>query len=285
MFPARFDLRRPGLYDVSAITRSTSMSFASIRKRLQGVALVMGVLAGLAAPAPAKAELSAAQRTEIEGVIKDYLMKNPDVIREVLVEMERKQKADEETARSKAVSDLAPQLFNSQRQAVLGNPNGKITLVEFFDYNCGYCKKALDDVAKLVKAEPELRLVIKDFPVLGPGSVEAAEIATAMRNQAKGDKYWQYHTKLLMTRGQVGKTQALAVAKEMGADMDRLAKDVASPETRASLQEVMALADKLQLSGTPTFVLGDEVIVGAVGQEELRTRIGNMRKCGKTACG
>ncbi len=261
------------------------MSFAPFRKRLQGVALAMAVLAGLAVPAPAKAELSAAQRTEIEGVIKDYLMKNPDVIREVLVEMERKQKADEESARSKAVTDLAPQLFNSTRQAVLGNPNGKITLVEFFDYNCGYCKKALDDVAKLVKAEPELRLVIKDFPVLGPGSVEAAEVATAMRNQAKGDKYWQYHTKLMQTRGQIGKTQALAVAKEMGADMDKLAKDVANPETRASLQEVMALADKLQLSGTPTFVLGDEVIVGAVGQDELRTRIGNMRKCGKTACG
>ena len=164
------------------------MSFASLRKRLHGVALAIGVLAGLAAAAPAQAELSATQRTEIEGVIKDYLMKNPDVIREVLVEMERKQKADEEAARSKAVTDLAPQLFNSQRQAVLGNPNGKITLVEFFDYNCGYCKKALDDVAKLVKAEPDLRLVIKDFPVLGPGSVEAAEIATAMRNQAKGDK-------------------------------------------------------------------------------------------------
>ncbi len=261
------------------------MSFAPFRKRLQGVALAMAVLAGLAVPAPAKAELSAAQRTEIEGVIKDYLMKNPDVIREVLVEMERKQKADEESARSKAVTDLAPQLFNSTRQAVLGNPNGKITLVEFFDYNCGYCKKALDDVAKLVKAEPELRLVIKDFPVLGPGSVEAAEVATAMRNQAKGDKYWQYHTKLMQTRGQIGKTQALAVAKEMGADMDKLAKDVANPETRASLQEVMALADKLQLSGTPTFVLGDEVIVGAVGQDELRTRIANMRKCGKTACG
>ncbi len=261
------------------------MSFAPFRKRLQGVALAMAVLAGLAVPAPAKAELSAAQRTEIEGVIKDYLLKNPDVIREVLVEMERKQKADEESARSKAVTDLAPQLFNSTRQAVLGNPNGKITLVEFFDYNCGYCKKALDDVAKLVKAEPELRLVIKDFPVLGPGSVEAAEVATAMRNQAKGDKYWQYHTKLMQTRGQIGKTQALAVAKEMGADMDKLAKDVANPETRASLQEVMALADKLQLSGTPTFVLGDEVIVGAVGQDELRTRIGNMRKCGKTACG
>ena len=261
------------------------MSFASLRKRLHGVALAIGVLAGLAAAAPAQAELSATQRTEMEGVIKDYLMKNPDVIREVLVEMERKQKADEEAARSKAVTDLAPQLFNSARQAVLGNPNGKITLVEFFDYNCGYCKKALDDVAKLVKSDPDLRLVIKDFPVLGPGSVEAAEIATAMRNQAKGDKYWQYHTKLLMTRGQSGKAQALAVAKELGADMDRLAKDAASPETHASLQEVMMIADKLQLTGTPTFVLADEVIVGAVGQDDLRARIGNLRKCGKTVCG
>jgi len=280
-----FDLSQPGRYDLFTFFRSTTMSFALFRKRLQGVALAFGVLAGLAAPAPALAELGAAQRTEIEGVIKDYLMRNPDVIREVLVEMERKQKADEESARSKAVSDLAPQLFDSSRQAVLGNPNGKITLVEFFDYNCGYCKKALDDVAKLVKAEPDLRLVIKDFPVLGPGSVEAAEVATAMRNQAKGDKYWQYHTKLLLTRGQIGKAQALAVAKELGADMDRLAKDTASPETRASLQEVMMIADKLQLTGTPTFVLGDEVIVGAVGQDELRARIGNMRKCGKTACG
>jgi protein-disulfide isomerase len=280
-----FDLSQPGRYDLFTFFRSTTMSFALFRKRLQGVALAFGVLAGLAAPAPALAELGAAQRTEIEGVIKDYLMRNPDVIREVLVEMERKQKADEESARSKAVSDLAPQLFESSRQAVLGNPNGKITLVEFFDYNCGYCKKALDDVAKLVKAEPDLRLVIKDFPVLGPGSVEAAEVATAMRNQAKGDKYWQYHTKLLLTRGQIGKAQALAVAKELGADMDRLAKETASPETRASLQEVMMIADKLQLTGTPTFVLGDEVIVGAVGQDELRARIGNMRKCGKTACG
>ncbi len=261
------------------------MSFASLRKRLHGVALALGVLSGLAAAMPAQAQVSPAQRTEIEGIIKDYLMKNPDVIREVLVEMERKQKADEESARTKAVTDLAPTLFNSSRHAVLGNPNGKITLVEFFDYNCGYCKKALEDVAKLVKAEPELRLVIKDFPVLGPNSVEAAEVATALRNQIKGDKYWQYHTKLMQTRGQIGKAQALALAKEMGADMDRLARDVASSETRASLQEVMMIADKLQLTGTPTFVLGDEVIVGAVGQDELRTRIGNMRKCGKTACG
>jgi protein-disulfide isomerase len=261
------------------------MSFTTFRHSLQALAVAIGLLAGLCAAPPAKAELGATQRAEIEGVIKDYLMKNPEVIRDVLTEMERKQKAEEESARVKAISDLAPQLFNSSRQAVLGNPNGKVTLVEFFDYNCGYCKKSLDDVAKLLKEEPDLRLVIKDFPVLGPGSVEAAEIATAMRNQSKGDKYWQYHAKLLATRGQVGKAQALAAAKEAGADMDRLARDAASPETHASLQEVMMIADKLQLTGTPTFVLADEVIVGAVGHDELRARIGNVRKCGKTACG
>jgi protein-disulfide isomerase len=261
------------------------MSFATIRRRLQGGVLALGVLVGLMAAAPAQAELSAAQRAEIQGVIKDYLMANPEVIRDVLTELERKQKVDEEAARVKAISDLAPQLFNSPRQAVLGNPNGKITLVEFFDYNCGYCKKSLDDIAKLLKEDPDLRLVIKDFPVLGPGSVEAAEIATAMRNQAKGDKYWQYHAKLLATRGQVGKAQALAAARDAGADMDRLARDAASPETHASLQEVMTVADKLQLTGTPTFVLADEVIVGAVGHDELVSKIGNLRKCGKTACG
>ena len=259
------------------------MSF-SLRARLSIAATALGLLLGLAG-APARAEMSPAQRTEIEGVIKDYLLKNPEVLRDALVEMDKRQKADEEAARVKAVNDQASLIFNSPHQAVMGNPNGKITLVEFFDYNCGYCKKTLGDIAQLVQSEPDLRLVVKDFPVLGPGSVEAAEIATAMRNQAKGDKYWQYHAKLLATRGQVGKAQALAAAKDAGADMDRLARDAASPETRASIQEVMQIADKLQLTGTPSFVLADDVIVGAVGYDELKLKIANVRKCGKTACG
>jgi protein-disulfide isomerase len=259
------------------------MSF-SLRARACLTAAVLGLLAGFAT-APARAEMSSAQRTEIEGVIKEFLLKNPEVLRDALVEMDKRQKADEEAARVKAVSDQAPLIFNSPRQAVMGNPNGKITLVEFFDYNCGYCKKTLGDIAQLVQNEPDLRLVVKDFPVLGPGSVEAAEIATAMRNQARGDKYWQYHAKLLATRGPVGKAQALAAAKEAGADMDRLARDMANPETRASIQEVMQIADKLQLTGTPSFVLADDVIVGAVGYDELKLKIDNVRKCGKTACG
>lgn len=247
-------------------------------------ALVAATLLVIAAPLPASAQMTPAQRGEIEAVVKDYLLKNPEVLRDAFVELERRQKAEEEEARIKAITDLSGLIFNAPKQAVLGNPNGKVTLVEFFDYNCGYCKRALDDITSLVKEDKDLRFVLKDFPVLGPGSVEAAEVAIAMLNQANGDKYWQFHAKLLGSRGQVGKAQALAVAKEVGADMARLEKDIVTPQTRAVLQDVMKIADKLQLTGTPTFVLADEVIVGAVGRDQLKARIANVRKCGKTAC-
>jgi len=235
--------------------------------------------------APARAEMTAAQKAEIQGVIKDYLINNPEVLRDALAAMEQRQKAEEAEARTKAVSDAAPLIYNSPRQAVLGNPNGKVTLVEFFDYNCGYCKKSLDDIARLVKEDPELRLVVKDFPVLGPGSVEAAEVATALRKQFSGEKYWQFHLKLLGMKGQIGKGQAVTVARDLGANLDQLGKDMTSNETKESIQEVMKIADGLQLTGTPTFVLGDDVLVGAVGYDELKSRIGNVKKCGKMACG
>ena len=241
--------------------------------------------AALLALAPARAEMTAAQKTEIQGVIKDYLINNPEVLRDALAAMEQRQKAEEAEARTKAVSDAAPLIYNSPRQAVLGNPNGKVTLVEFFDYNCGYCKKSLDDIARLVKEDPDLRLVVKDFPVLGPGSVEAAEVATALRKQFSGEKYWQFHFKLLGMKGQIGKGQAVTVARDLGANLDQLGKDMTSAETKASIQEVMKIADGLQLTGTPTFVLGDDVLVGAVGYDELKSRIGNVKKCGKMACG
>lgn len=259
------------------------MTFARFPRLLAGLAGL--ALAATVAAAPAAAQFNDRQKTEIEAIIKDYLMKNPEVLRDALAEMDRKEKAQEEAARLAAVKERAPLIYNSPRQAVLGNPNGKITLVEFFDYNCGYCKKALEDLARLVKEEPELRVVIKDFPVLGPGSVEAAEVATALRAQFKGDKYWQYHQKLLSLKGQIGKTQAVATAKELGADVAKLDKEIADPATRASIQEVMTLADALQLSGTPSYVLADDVVVGAVGYEALKEKIGNVKKCGKTNCG
>ena len=258
------------------------MSPISSRLRLAGVASLAFI--GACFAVPANAEFSAAQKGEVEKIIKDYLLSHPDVLRDALAEMERRQKLDEVVAREKAVTDQSAIILNSEYQVVLGNPNGKITLVEFFDYNCGYCKRAMDDMAKMMKADPDLRIVLKDFPVLGPGSVEAAQVASAVRNQFKGEKFWDYHQKLLGTRGQIGKAQAMNVARDLGADMGRLEKDLSAPAIKAGIDEVMRVADSLNLTGTPSYVLGTDVIVGAVGYQELQGKLDNMKKCGKSVC-
>ena len=167
---------------------------------------------------------------------------------------------------------------------MLGNPNGNVTFVEFFDYNCGYCKRAMDDMLTLLKDDPKLKVVLKEFPVLGPGSVEAAQVAIAVHMQDKtGKKYLEFHQKLLTGRGEANKARALAVAKDIGLDMARLDKDLAGPEVKATLQESFKLAEALGLNGTPSYVIGDNVVVGAVGLEALKEKV-NASRCGKPSC-
>ncbi|MDT2022332.1 DsbA family protein [Methylocella sp. CPCC 101449] len=225
------------------------------------------------------------ERAQVEAIIKDYLLKNPDVMRLALEEMERHTQAQEETRKQESVAKLSPQIFQSKYQTVLGNPDGKIQLVEFFDYNCGYCKRALNDLSQLMKDNPDLRIILKEFPVLGPGSVEAAQVAMALKKQIDPAKYWEFHQKLLGgSRGPVGKAQALAVAEEAGADLDKLQADMAGADVRAGLGEVMNIAETLGLNGTPSYIVGSEIVVGAVGAEKLQDKISNLRKCGKTDC-
>jgi protein-disulfide isomerase len=242
-------------------------------------------LSAVILPAAASAaEFNAAQKTEIESIVRSYLLDHPEVLREVSAELEKRQQAEETQQRRSAIAENKDALFNSPFQGVVGNPKGKISLVEFFDYNCGYCKKALGDLVNLMKAEPELRVVLTDFPVLGPDSVEAAQVASAARKQISGDKFFEFHQKLLLSHGHVGREQALAVAKDLGLDMDRLQKDMKDPSIRKGLEQTMKVADALSLTGTPSYVIGDEAIVGAVGFEPLKGKIDAMAKCGKTAC-
>jgi protein-disulfide isomerase len=248
-----------------------------------GLAAAMAGTAIFGAPAGAD-EFTPAQKQELGAFIKDYLVNNPDVLRAAIEALDKhdKQAADEE--RQKTVVSQAGALFSSKYQATIGNPNGTATLVEFFDYNCHFCKGALPDVTKLMKDDPNLKLVLKDYPVLGPGSVEAAKVASAARNQLPGDKFWAFHSKLLATHGPVGKTEALAVARELGLDMDKLAKDMQSSDIKTGLDEVMQLADALQINGTPTFVVGQDVVVGAVGYDELKDKVDSVHKCGHATC-
>lgn len=244
---------------------------------------VMSLAVMLAGPS-AHAEFSIGQKGEIEKIIKDYLLKNPEVLRDALIELDRRTKAEEAETRAKAVSDLAPKLFNSKYQVVLGNPDGKIQLVEFYDYNCGYCRRAMGDLERLIEKNKDLRVVLKEFPVLGPPSREAAIVASALHLQFDGKQYWDFHRRLMTNRGRVGKAQALAAARAAGADMNRLAKDMESREVMEGLKEVLTLADALNMTGTPSYVVGPEVVVGAVGFEKLQERIDNIRRCGKGSC-
>ena len=247
------------------------------------VTLAMATIA--MAPAPVRADsFTAAQKAEIEAIIKTYLMEQPEILREAAGELEAREKIAEAKAREKVVADPSGPLFSSEHQPVVGNPSGKVTLVEFFDYNCGYCKRALHDMTRLMQANPDLRVILRDLPILSDGSVEAAKVANAASKQLKGQKFWEFHQKLLGSRGQVGKEQALTVAKEAGADMDRLEKDLAAAGATTGIDESTQLAKALQLNGTPTFVIGQEVVIGAVGFDELQSKVSNVRKCGKTAC-
>jgi protein-disulfide isomerase len=229
-------------------------------------------------------EFSGAQKTEIEKIVRSYLTGNPEVIKEAIEELEKRQKLAEADSRDRAIKKDADKITNSTFQTVVGNPAGDVTLVEFFDYNCGYCKRSVGDVAKLIEGDPKLRVVLKDFPILGTGSLEAAQVASALREQFKDLKLWEFHKKLLGVRGSIGEEQALAVAKELGADMAKLKTDMKSPSVQAGLKEVAALADELHFEGTPSWVIGSEAFVGGVPFAALKSKIENVRKCGKSAC-
>ncbi|MGC2126266.1 MAG: thioredoxin domain-containing protein, partial [Methylovirgula sp.] len=174
-------------------------------------------------------EFSVSQKSEIETIIKSYIMKNPELLRDAINELEARDKAAETEARDKLIKDPQSPLYTSPYQAIVGNPDGKVTLVEFFDYNCGYCKKMLPDIARLMKDEPDLRVILRDYPILSDASVDAAQVAAAVRNQFKGEKFWEFHQKLLGSHGPVGKDQALAVAQALGADMGKIDKDMNAP--------------------------------------------------------
>lgn len=247
---------------------------------------VMGALAALMfAAAPVSAQnFTPAQKDAIGAIVKDYLVKHPEALRDALEALDKQDKDIAASDLKKAVTEAGPILFSSVHQANVGNPKGGATLVEFFDYNCHFCKGALPDIARLVKEDGNLRLVLKDFPVLGPGSIEAAQVAGAARKQLPGDKFWPFHFNLLSMHGPIGKAEALAVAKDLGLDMDRLAKDVESAEVAEGIEEVTKVAEKLKINGTPTFIIGQDVVVGAVGYDLLKPKIDALHKCGQAVC-
>ena len=221
-------------------------------------------------------EFSQDQREELGEIIRDYLLENPEVLREVIQSLERKEQEEAAAAATAAISERGAELYRSDDDLVAGNPNGSVTMAEFFDYNCGFCKRAMGDVLALIETDDDLRVVFKEWPILSDGSRFAARAALASRRQGK---YWEFHLALMETRS-VDEATTMEVAERIGLDVEQLRADMEDPEVEAVIDRNMRLAEALGIQGTPAFFIDDQVIAGAVGHEALSQVIAQVREEG-----
>jgi protein-disulfide isomerase len=215
----------------------------------------------------------------LERIIRDYLTKNPQILVDMATELDKRQAIEQASLQTKAISDNADAIFRSLASHVAGNPNGDVSVVEFFDYNCPFCRRALHSVVKLINDDGKVRLVLKELPILSDDSVAAAKLALASNKQGK---YFEMHQELLSQPGKADKEKALRVAKDLGLDVDQLQKDAQDPDIKKALDEAKDLAQKLSLKGTPLFLVGDRVISGAPDDlfDQLEAKVAEVRQNG-----
>ena len=213
------------------------------------------------------------QVTVSDRAIEAYLRAHPEVVVASLEQFQRDQRQAQQQAQARAdltlVSDNEKEIFEDGFSFVAGNPDGDITLVEFSDYNCGYCKRAHSVVADFIEADGNIRLVVKEFPILGPGSTLAARAALASAMQDDSKKYGAFNDALMKHRGSHNEATVMKIAESVGLDLEQLEIDMESPEIDAQVSRTFALAEKLSINGTPAFILGNQVVRGFVPVEEL----------------
>jgi protein-disulfide isomerase len=216
--------------------------------------------------------------------IHDYLVKNPDILVEMSNELDKRQADEQDAKQQKAISKNADKIYRSPETPVAANPDGDVTVVEFFDYNCGFCKRAMPEVLKIVGDDRKVKLVLKELPIFGDDSEAAAKAALASRKQGK---YYEMHQKLFSEPGKANLEKALQVAQELGLDVEQLKKDMDDPAVKDALAENRALAEELGVQGTPYTLVGDIVVAGAPDDfhDQLTKKISEIRQNGcKTTC-
>lgn len=240
------------------------------------------LLAVAVAAAPLAAHAQTLTRGDVETIVREYLIANPEVLQEAFSALQEKRAAEAASARAGAITRNREALERSPHGPVLGNPDGDVTLVEFFDYNCGYCRHALADLDELIAADPNLRVVLREFPVLGEGSMRAAAVSVAV-HQVAPDKFAQFHHAVLSEEGRADEATALAVVDRLGIPRKAVETAMRSDAVRKTVEESFRLGQELKLDGTPSYVVGDAVEEGAVGADVLRGRV-NLARCGAATC-
>lgn len=214
------------------------------------------------------------QTKAIEAIVTDYLIANPQIIvRALQLMQEREAEADAEKARL-ALDQLRPELERDENSPVGGNPEGDVTIVEFFDYRCPYCKAVAPDVGRLLEADGNIRIVYKEWPILGPESVVAARATLAAREQGM---YLEFHD-AIMSMKQVTEARVMSTAEELGLDLEKLKVDMNAPAVEEHIGKTMALSQALGIQGTPAFVIGSELLRGAAPYEQLQGLVQSARE-------
>nr|CAD6613417.1 disulfide bond formation protein DsbA [Rhizobium sp. TCK] len=223
------------------------------------------------------------EKKEMGQFIREYLLENPEVMLEVQAALEAKQQSQRLEQAGQAVAANHDAIFNSQDDIALGNPDGDVTVVEFFDYNCGYCKRALADMEKVLATDPKVRFVLKELPILGADSLDAHRVSNAVRLIAP-EKYGEFHRALLGSTGTATEESAIKVAAALGISEADIRKSMAENPNDQLVRDAYTLATNLGVTGTPTYIVGNEALFGAVGDDALQEKIANVRACGKSTC-
>ena len=247
------------------------------------LAIGQGASPPAASSSPAASAFTPEQRKELGALIKEILVNNPEILLEAQNALEAKMDKIQSERMAVAIKEHAGELFRPTGSPIVGNANGDVPVIEFFDYNCGYCKKAFLDIAKLVDKDKKVRVIMKEFPILSKGSEEAAKVALAAKMQGK---YWEFHRALLQSQGQANEATSLKVAEKLGLDMARIKKDMASPEVQKEIDATRELATKMGIQGTPHFIVGDRIVPGAPENlaELLGKHVEEVRKDGCKVC-
>lgn len=240
-------------------------------KRIMSLLAAMGLSWGAAAQTPA---FTPAQRAEIVAIMRDALRADPTLLRDAIEAMRQEEAQREEATARAAIAALGGALTRDAGDPVAGNPAGDVTLVEFYDVRCPYCRRMVPVMAELLKREPGLRVVYKDLPILGPPSVLGARALLAAQRQ---DGYARLHDVLMAGPPDIDMARLQAAATGVGLDWDRLQRDMAAPEVQSRIAANLALGQQLHIEGTPAYVIGARMIPGAVDLAELQAAVGEAR--------
>ncbi len=214
-------------------------------------------------------------KSEVGKIIREYLLENPELILEVQQALEKKQQKELATTQNEIITSRRDEVFSAPYQIEIGNPEANITIVEFFDYNCGFCQRALSDMESLLEENKNLKFILKEFPVLGEASIEATRVSMAF-SKLVPEKHAEFHTQLLALPGQKDGNRAMQLAIQMGASQIEIMTEMDNPRIIETIQATYGLANDLGITGTPSYIVGNEVVFGAVGHDQLASRIGSL---------